>query len=83
MPEVMITNVIPTPSTAQTATFCEISEKLPVDRKRSPAMSGKEQADDDQDPENPERLKPDNAFQQRLGAVELVCPVRDGGRLVG
>ncbi len=38
MPEVMITNVIPTPSTAQTATFCEISEKLPVDRKRSPAM---------------------------------------------
>ena len=38
MPEVMITNVIPTPITAQTATFCEISEKLPVDRKRSPAM---------------------------------------------
>ena len=37
MPEVMITNVIPTPSTAHTATFCDISEKLPVDRKRSPA----------------------------------------------
>ena len=28
MPEVMMTNVIPTPSTAHTAMFCEISEKL-------------------------------------------------------
>jgi hypothetical protein len=34
----MITNVIPIPITAQTATFCEISEKLAVERKRSPAM---------------------------------------------
>src|SRR5262245_15747678 len=41
MPEVMITNVIPTPRTAQTATFCEMSEKLPVDRKRSPAITAK------------------------------------------
>ena len=41
MPEVMITNVIPTPNTAQTATFCEIREKLPGDRKRSPAMTVK------------------------------------------
>ncbi len=41
MPEVMITNVMPTPSTAHTATFCEISEKFPVERKRSPARTVK------------------------------------------
>ena len=41
MPEVMITNVMPTPSTAHTATFWEISEKLPVDKKRSPARTVK------------------------------------------
>jgi hypothetical protein len=37
MPEVMITKVMPTPSTAHTAMFCEISEKLLVDRNLSPA----------------------------------------------
>jgi hypothetical protein len=41
MPEVMMTNVMPTPRTAHTATFCEISEKLPGERKRSPAMTVK------------------------------------------
>ena len=34
----------------------------------------------DQDPEDPERLKSDNAFQQRLGTVGLVCRAGDGGR---
>ena len=37
MPEVMMTKVMPTPSTAQTATFCEISEKLEAERNLPPA----------------------------------------------
>ena len=41
MPEVMITKVMPTPRTAQTAMFCEISEKLLVDRNLSPAATEK------------------------------------------
>ena len=42
MPEVMMTNVMPTPSTAHTAMFCEISEKLLADRNFSPAADGEE-----------------------------------------
>src|SRR3954467_1826624 len=41
MPEVMMTNVMPTPSTAQTATFCEISEKLEADKNFPPAATEK------------------------------------------
>ena len=37
IPEVMMTKVIPTPSTAQTAMFWEISEKLLADRNLLPA----------------------------------------------
>ena len=41
MPEVMMTKVMPTPSTAQTATFWEISEKLEADRNLPPAAMEK------------------------------------------
>ena len=41
MPDVMMTKVMPTPSTAQTATFCEISEKLEADRNLPPAATEK------------------------------------------
>ena len=36
-----MTNVMPTPSTAHTATFCEINEKLSVDRNLLPAFAEK------------------------------------------
>ena len=39
IPEVMMTNVIPTPRTAQTAMFCEMSEKLLVEKNLSPAVT--------------------------------------------
>jgi hypothetical protein len=38
MPEVMMTNVIPTPITAHTAMFCEISEKLLAERNLLPPV---------------------------------------------
>jgi hypothetical protein len=38
IPEVMMTKVIPTPSTAQIAMFCEMSEKLLAERNLSPAV---------------------------------------------
>ena len=57
MPEVMMTKVMPTPSTAQTAMFCEISEKLLADRNLSPAGDGEEDDDDQQDAEDPHRLQ--------------------------
>src|SRR6476646_10931310 len=41
IPEVMITNVMPTPSTAQTATFWEISEKFDAERNLPPAATEK------------------------------------------
>src|SRR6185312_12264264 len=41
MPEVMMTKVMPTPRTAQTAMFWEISEKLLVDRNLVPAAREK------------------------------------------
>ena len=34
-----MTNVMPTPRTAQTAMFCEISEKLLVEKNLSPAVT--------------------------------------------
>src|SRR6476620_2236271 len=41
IPEVMITNVMPTPSTAHTATFWEISEKFDAERNLPPAATEK------------------------------------------
>ncbi len=41
MPEVMMTNVIPTPRTAHTAMFCEMSEKLLAERNLPPAAAEK------------------------------------------
>ena len=38
MPEVMMTNVMPMPSTAQTETFCAISEKFETERKFDPPV---------------------------------------------
>ena len=37
MPEVMMTKVMPTPSTARSTTFWRISEKLPAERNLAPA----------------------------------------------
>ena len=64
MPEVMMTNVIPTPSTAQTATFWEISEKLEVDRNLPPAAIEKNATMTTQDPEDPHRLRFAEALQE-------------------
>ena len=41
IPDVMMTNVMPTPITAHTAMFWEISEKLLVERNLSPAATEK------------------------------------------
>ena len=48
MPAVMMTNVMPTPRTAHTAMFCEISEKLLADRNLPPAAMEKNDDDDEE-----------------------------------
>ncbi len=56
MPEVMMTKVMPTPSTASTARFWLISEKLPTERKRLPPLMAKNATMTTQHPEDPHRL---------------------------
>ena len=68
MPEVMITKVMPTPSTAQTAMFCEISEKLLADRNFSPAAMENAATINTKTPENPHRLQFASRFRRIVGA---------------
>ena len=51
-----MTNVIPTPITAHTAMFCEISEKLLAERNLTASGDREEEDDHQQHAENPYRL---------------------------
>ena len=72
-----MTNVMPTPSTAQTAMFWEISEKLLVEKNLA-CGDAEERDDHHKDAEDPDRLHAGYPLDQRL--LGFICNV--DGRIV-
>mgnify|MGYP003694391601 CR=1 FL=1 len=68
-----MTKVMPTPRTAQTAMFCEISEKLLVEKNLPPAVTAEERDDHHKDAEDPHRLQARYPLDQRL--LAFICNV--------
>ena len=66
IPEVMMTKVIPTPSTAQTAMFWEISEKLLAREELASGGHAEEGDDDEQHTEDPHRLQAADPLEQAV-----------------